>query len=43
MDRLIKHPWYIDRKNVYFFYEPIAVNMALCSNDIESAVELTYS
>ncbi len=42
MDQKLLHPYYINKKNISFFYEPIAIAMALTHNNVYASVEMTY-
>jgi hypothetical protein len=42
MDKKVMHPWFYFGAYVSFFYEPMAVAMALSNNNIDTAVNLVY-
>ena len=43
MDKKITHPWHlIGLGNLSFFYEPMAIAMALSNNNVDTAVNLVY-
>ena len=42
MDQNITHPYHINQKRITFFYEPMAIAMALSNNNVDTAVNLVY-
>jgi hypothetical protein len=43
MDKKVMHPWFLSGLgSITFFYEPMAIAMALSSNNVETAVNLVY-
>lgn len=43
MDQMIQHPWFMKRHSIVFFYEPMALAMALTNNDIDKAINIVYT
>jgi hypothetical protein len=43
MDKKIMHPWHLQGLgNLSFFYEPMAIAMALSNNNVDTSVNLVY-
>jgi len=42
MDQKITHPYHINQKRITFFYEPMAIAMALSNNNIDASINLVY-
>jgi len=42
LDQKAFHPWFLDRRGVTFFYEPLAIAMSLSNNNVDTAINLVY-
>jgi hypothetical protein len=43
LDQKALHPWFLDRRGVTFFHQPLAMAMTLSNNNVDMAVGIVYS